>query len=73
MHVPGSKHKVADAASRYPVVKPVGEKDWRPWEPRRKCKQVEDNLTSEEVEESMVASLGKQVREAMRGPGQVNA
>ena len=74
LHVPGKKHKVADATSRYPVVKPVGEKGWRPWEPsKKKCRRLEDDFTSQGVEESMVASYSRQVREAMMSPGQVNA
>ena len=71
LHVPGKMHKMADAVSRYPVVKP-SEENWRPWEPRRKCKSRSEESDSAEIEEGLVASYGVRIKEALRGPGEVN-
>lgn len=73
VHVPGDQHKVADATSRYPVVKPTGDEHWRPWEPRRRCRQKEEGTTSEEIEEAIVASRSAQVMSVLSGLGDVNA
>ena len=73
VHVPGDQHKLADATSRYPVVRPVDDKNWRPWESRRRCRKREEMDSSEDIEEAIVANHSAQVLSALSGLGDVNA
>ena len=73
VHVPGKEHKIADATSRYPVVKPVDDVNWKTWEPRRKCRQWEEYFFLEDIEESIVAGCSAQIKAALTEVGGVKS
>ena len=65
-HMPGKDHHVADAMSPFPVGKPMGDKSWRPWEPRS-CRPAKN---ADEVEQATKAAVQAELCYSLTTPEQ---